>query len=127
MCYVWNTCSLCVEYCGMCGLYDVGRCVCYQCCMCHVCVVCDVHVVNGSGMCGMNLLCYTSGFDVRCVQCVLLCVICMMCGVCLHCMGGVCCSSDVSVLEVLHIFCVLSVCVYYEGCVCHSCVFMVYV
>lgn len=39
----------------MCGLYDVGRCVCYMCCMCHVCVLCDVRVLNGSNMCGMNL------------------------------------------------------------------------
>ena len=73
-------------------------------------------MVNGSTMCGMNLLClcYTSGFTVGCVWCLLLCIVCMVCGVCLHCVGGVCCSCDVSVIEVLCSFGILLVCVYYE-------------
>lgn len=65
--------------CGICVVYVLYRVACvvymmrvgvwYICCMCHVCVVCDVHVLNGSTMCGMNLLCvcFTSGFNIGCV------------------------------------------------------------
>lgn len=58
MCDVWNTGSVCVELSSVCGVYDVGRCVCVwpMCCMCHVSIGCDVHVGNGSTMCGYEFV-----------------------------------------------------------------------
>lgn len=53
---------------------------------------------------------------------------CMVCGVwCVDCIGDVCCRCDVSAIMVLCMFGVLLGCVYYEYCVCCSCVFMVHV
>lgn len=53
----------------MCGLNDVGRCMCSICCLCRIYIVCDVHAKIGSTMSGMNRLgvCYTRGFGVGCV------------------------------------------------------------
>lgn len=40
MCDVWNTGSVCVELSSVCGVYDVGRCVCvWPMCSSGVCMV----------------------------------------------------------------------------------------
>ena len=100
----------------MCGLNDVGRCMCSICCLCHVYVLCDAHAQNGSTMSGMNRLavCYASGFSVGCVGVFLLGIVCTACGVCLHFRDGVFWKCHVPVREVLPMSAVLPVCV----CVC---------
>lgn len=70
-------------------------CVCVygsMCCTCHVSFVCDVHVVNGSIMCGINLLpvCYTRGFNVGCEWCVSSCAMFVWCVVCFCIVWVVC-------------------------------------
>lgn len=91
--------------------------------------VCDVHVINGSTMCGMNLVCvcYTNGLNVGCVWRFLSCILCMVCGVHLHCMCEVCYMCGVSVMEVLCMFGVFLLCVCYICCVWCSCVCMLHV